>query len=187
MTMTRTMPWAGYAAAVWAIAYAVGVRFYHAAGGTVGLSGTFDDASGFERASLNAGVFLLLVGLGSLAFVRPWGLKLPRWLVIVPALLGSVFAAAHALTAYITKPLHAAGVVDLEFEGWRTLDETSLILWDLLFYEPWFAGLAVLVTAGALHHHARTGGPARARRALLAATGAGTVALTAVASTMVLT
>ena len=187
MTTTRTPAWAGYAAAAWAIAYAVGVRFYQAAGGTLGLSGTFDDPTGFRHASLNAGVLLLLVGIGALAFVRPWGLRLPRWLVIVPALLGAIFAAGHALTAYITKPLHAAGVVDLEFQGWATLDETSLILWDLLFYEPWFAGLAVLVTAGALHHHARTGGSARARRALLAATGAGTLALTALASAMVLT
>ena len=34
-----TLRWTGYAAAAWAIAYAVGVRFYQAAGGTIGLSG----------------------------------------------------------------------------------------------------------------------------------------------------
>ena len=73
------------------------------------------------RASLRAGVFLLLVGLGALAFVRPWGMRLPRWLVIVPALAGSAFAAAHALTAYVTKPLHLLGVIELEFPGWTRL------------------------------------------------------------------
>lgn len=41
-----------------------------------------------QRASLAAGVVILLVGIGALAFVRPWGLRLPRWLVIVPALAG---------------------------------------------------------------------------------------------------
>lgn len=39
-----------------------------------------------RRASLIAAVGILLVGFGALAFVRPWGLRLPRWLIIVPAL-----------------------------------------------------------------------------------------------------
>ena len=150
------------------------------------MSGTFEDPSGFERASLQAGAFLLLVGIGALAFVRPWGLRLPRWLVIVPALAGSVFAMAHALTAYVTKPLHLLGATDLEFRGWRTLDEGEMIAWDLLFYEPWFLALGLLVTAGALHHHRRTGGSEAARRRLVAVTAAGTLGLTAVASAMVL-
>ncbi len=97
-----TLRWTGYAAAAWAIAYAIGVRFYQAAGGTIGLSSQFEDLDEFQRASFNAGVFLLLVGIGALAFVRPWGLKLPRWLVIVPALTGSAVALAHGLTADVT-------------------------------------------------------------------------------------
>jgi hypothetical protein len=87
------------------------------------------------------------VGIGALALVRPWGLRLPRWLVIVPALAGSVFAMGHALTAYVTKPLHLLGVVELEFPGWKTRDEGATIAWDLLFYEPWFLALGLLVTA----------------------------------------
>jgi hypothetical protein len=66
-----------------------------------------------RRASLIAGVGILLVGIGALALVRPWGLRLPRWLVIIPALAGSAYAASHALTAYVTKPLHAVGVIRL--------------------------------------------------------------------------
>ena len=73
---------------------------------------------GMRRASLVAGAGILLVGIGALATVRPWGLRLPRWLVIVPALTGSAYAAAHALTAYVTKPLDAVGVVELQFRGW---------------------------------------------------------------------
>jgi len=126
------------------------------------------------------------VGVGSLAMVRPWGLRLPRWSVIVPALAGSVFAMAHALTAYVTKPLQLLGAVDLEFRGWARLDEGAMIAWDLLFYEPWFLALGVLVTLAALHHHRRTGGTDRGRRRLVAATAAGTVALTAVASALVI-
>jgi hypothetical protein len=132
-----------------------------------------------RRASLIAGVGILLVGVGALALVRPWGLRLPRWLVIVPALTGSAYAAAHALTAYVTKPLDLLGVMALDFPGWARLDKGALILWDLLFYEPWFLGLGVLVTLGTLHHYRRTGGSHNGARRLLGATAAGTLALTA--------
>jgi uncharacterized protein DUF3995 len=173
-----SIAWAGYAAFGWAAAYAIGVRGYQGLGGMVGLPGTFEDPAAVQRASLLAGAFILLVGVGALAFVRPWGLRLPRWLVIIPALAGSAYAVAHALTAYITKPLHALGVIDLRFPGWERLDEGALMLWDLLFYEPWFLGLGILVTLGALHHHRRTGGSRRAARRLVVATAGASVALT---------
>jgi Protein of unknown function (DUF3995) len=175
----RSLAWAGYAAFAWAVAYAVGVRGYQGLGGTLGLAGTFEDPDEMRRASLIAGVGILLVGFGALALVRPWGLRLPRRLVIVPALTGSVYAMAHALTAYVTKPLHAAGVIQLQFDGWAQRDETAQFLWDLLFYEPWFLGLGVLVTLGTVHHHRRTGGSARAERRLVAITALATLALTA--------
>jgi hypothetical protein len=181
----RSLGWAGYAAFAWAALYAIGVRGYQGLGGTLGLAGRFEDPAGMRQASLIAGAGILLVGFGCLALVRPWGLRLPRLLVIVPALAGSAYAAAHALTAYVTKPLHALGVVHLRFEGWAQRNETGQFLWDLLFYEPWFLGLAVLVTLGTLHHHRRTGGSARAERRLVVFTVAGASALTAVACVIV--
>ena len=181
----RSLAWAGYAAFAWAAAYAIGVRGYHGLGGTVGLAGTFEDPDGMRQASLIAGAGILLVGVGALAFARPWGLRLPRWLVIVPALAGSAYAAAHALTAYVTKPLHVLGVVELRFDGWAQRDETAQFLWDLMFYEPWFLGLGVLVTLGAVHHHRRTGGSARAERRLVALTVLATLALTAFSCALV--
>jgi hypothetical protein len=184
-TRTHSLAWTGYAASVWAITYAIGVRGYQGLGGTVGLAGTFADPAGMQRASLLAGAGILLVGVGALALVRPWGLRLPRGLVIAPALLGSAYAMAHALTAYISKPLDALGVVELRFDGWATRNQTGQFLWDLLFYEPWFLGLGVLVTLGAIHHHRRTGGSARAERRLLMLTAAATLALTLVACGLV--
>jgi hypothetical protein len=181
----RSLGWAGYAASAWAVAYAVGVRGYQGLGGTLGLSGTFEDPAAMRSASLIAGAGILLVGIGALAFVRPWGLRLPRWLVIVPALTGSAYAAAHALTAYVTKPLHALGVVHLRFDGWAQRNETAQFLWDLLFYEPWFLGLGVLVTLGAVHHHRRTGGSASAERRFIVATALATLALTAFSCSLV--
>jgi hypothetical protein len=46
--------------------------------------------------------------------------------------------------------------------------------------EPWFLGLGVLVTLGALHHYRRTGGSRRGAQRLAAVTAAATLALTAV-------
>jgi hypothetical protein len=174
----RSLAWAGYAAFGWAAGYAIFVRGYQGLGGTVGLAGTFEDPAGMQRASLIAGAGILLVAFGELALVRPWGLRLPRWLVIVPALTGSAYAAAHAFTGYITKPLDALGVLELQFHGWATRNETAQFLWDLLFYEPWFLGLAILTTLGTVHHYRRTGGTARGERRLVAVTIAATIALT---------
>ena len=131
----RSLAWAGYAAFGWAAAYAIGVRGYQGLGGTVGISGTFEDPAGMRRASLIAGAGILLVGIGALATVRPWGLRLPRWLVIVPALTGSAYAAAHALTAYVTKPLDAVGVVELQFRGWERRDQTICVVCEPLVEE----------------------------------------------------
>ena len=110
--------------------------------------------------------------------MRPWGLRLPRWLVIIPALTGSAYAMAHAPTAYVTKPLHAAGVVELQFHGWARRDQTAQFLWDLLFYEPWFLGLGILVVLATLHHRRRTGGSVAAGRRLVLLTAVATLALT---------
>lgn len=181
----RSLAWAGYAASAWAVAYAIGVRGYQGLGGTLGLAGTFEDPAGMRRASLVAGIGILLVGVGALALVRPWGLRLPRRLVIVPALTGSAYAMAHALTAYVTKPLHAVGVVELRFDGWAQRDETAQFLWDLLFYEPWFLGLGVLTTLGAVHHHRRTGGSVGAERRLIVLTALAALALTVFSCTLV--
>ena len=182
---TRSLAWAGYAMFGWAAVYAIGVRGYHGLGGTVGLAGTFEDPEGMQRASLLAGAAILLVGFGALAFVRPWGLRLPPRLVILPALAGAAYAMAHALTAYVTKPLHALGVVELRFDGWAERDETAQFLWDLLFYEPWFIGLGVLATLGAVHHHRRTGGSAAGERRLIVGTAVATLAITAFAVAIV--
>lgn len=120
---TRSLAWAAYAACGWAVAYAIGVRGYQGLGGTLGLPGTFQDPAAVRRASLLAGLGILLAGVGTLALVRPWGLRLPRWVVIIPALTGSGYAAAHALTAYVTKPLDVIGVIALDFPGWSRLDK----------------------------------------------------------------
>lgn len=63
---------------------------------------------------------ILLAGVGALALVRPWGLRLPRWLVLVSALIGSAYAAGHALTACVTKPLDLLAVEPVHACGRRS-------------------------------------------------------------------
>ena len=96
-----------------------------------------------ELTSLPLTIVILLVAFGELALVRPWGLRLPRRLVIVPALTGSAYAAAHALTAYVTKPPDALGVLALQFHGWATRDPTGQSTWchacgSLLIGRDWY-------------------------------------------------
>jgi hypothetical protein len=188
--MTITLPTFGraaYIASVWAAAYAILVRGYQGLGGTIGMSGTLEDPAAMRRASLLAGGLILLVAIGELGLVQDWGRRFPRWLVIAPALAGSIFAAAHALTAYITKTLHLAGVIHLHLRGWAQIDMGAQIRWDLLFYEPWFLGLGILTVLGTLHHYRRTGGSAAGARRLVLLTVAGTLALTAYATALVVT
>jgi hypothetical protein len=85
----------------------------------------------------------------------------------------------------VTKPLHAVGVIRVQFDGWASRDEAAQFAWDLLFYEPWFLGLAVLVTLGTLHYNRRSGGSARAGRRLVANTAAATLLLTLFSCTLV--
>jgi hypothetical protein len=56
----------------------------------------------------------------------------------------------------------------------------------MLFYKPWFLGLGILTVLGTLHHHRRTGGSAAGARRLILVTAAGTLALTAYATALVI-
>jgi hypothetical protein len=35
-----------------------------------------------------------------------------------------------------TKPLHALGLIEVQFHGWATRDEAAQFAWDLLLSEP---------------------------------------------------
>ena len=89
-----------------------------------------------RQASLLGGAVILVARLATLALVRPWSMRLPGWLVIVPALAGAVIAITHALVAYVTRTLHLLGVIELDFAGWAEHDDDASIRCDLLFYEP---------------------------------------------------
>lgn len=71
---TKRSGWAAYAGCVWALLYAVFVRFYQAAGGTIGLSAPIvDPTGGIYKASYVVGVIIMLCGFVLLGLVKPWG------------------------------------------------------------------------------------------------------------------
>ncbi|WP_134686602.1 DUF3995 domain-containing protein [Brevibacillus migulae] len=154
----------GYAGCLWAIMYAVFVRFYQAAGGSVGLPGRLVNPEGFQMASYIAGVVVMLFGFFLLGLVKPWGKTVPAWMpliggssvhslfLLVPMLIGSTFAIAHGVSGIVTKILHLAGIITIHFPGWIVLDVRGLILWDLLFYEPWFTVLGMLASMAAWNY-----------------------------------
>ena len=117
--------WPRYGAALWALVFAL-LHVVWATGWYVGLEPEM--AKAFERPGFlavdlaAAGIFLVAAGV-ALALVRPWGRRLPRWTVGLPAWIG---------TAVLT--LRSAGsishMIDAVIHGTlRPMD-----LWHLWFY-----------------------------------------------------
>lgn len=179
---TKTSGWAAYAGCVWALLYAVFVRFYQAAGGTIGLSAPIvDTTGGIYIASYVVGVIIMLCGFVLLGLVKPWGKVVPSWIpwigglsiyrgfLLFPTLLCSVFLLAHGAAGIITRGLFLAGFINLKmptFSG--EVDMRIDALWDLFVYQPWFFIMGVLAGLSAAHY-------AQARDVSLSALKCGTL------------
>ena len=129
-----------------------------------------------RRASLVAGAGILLVGSARCNVRLGCGSALARIVPRSPARPTPRPRADGVLTTATSSA---------QFRGWERRDQTAQFLWDLLFYEPWFLGLGVLVSLATLHHYRRTGGSARGGRLLMLMTAAATVAITAFACALV--
>lgn len=172
----KTAVWPAYAGCIWALLYAVFVRFYHAAGGRIGMAGQLQNPEGFYMASYIAGVVIMLCGFVLIALVKPWGIVLPSWIpliggtkiprlvVLLPTLACTAFLMAHGVSGIVTKALFLGGFITMHFTGWSVLDSHSLALWDLLFYEPWFLIMGGLSGLTASHYAQATGGSLAAWR-----------------------
>ncbi|WHY87168.1 DUF3995 domain-containing protein [Neobacillus novalis] len=161
--LTKNAVWPAYLGCIWAVMYAVFVRFYQAAGGTLGLPGQFEDPKGVYMGSYMAGVLIMTCGFILIALVKPWGRIVPTWvpvigrrsihrlIILIPTLACTAYLIAHGISGIITKALLLAGVITIHFTGWISLDVHSLALWDLLFYEPWFVIMGILSGLTAAH------------------------------------
>ena len=157
--MTRPAgAWAGYGAFLVGLAYAL-VSVYWGLGGTAGvdtLGGQLEELARARQPVLIAvlwvTVVLKLVGaLLGLAVVRPWGRRLPRWLLLTAAwgattvlvLYGGVLVIGQALVQ--VGVLHAADSMD-----WRAFH------WHLYLWDPWFLLWGLLLGIATLAFTRRT-------------------------------
>lgn len=143
----RSRDWAGYAACVWALLFAV-LSFYWAAGGRAGIR-TLSKAirepalrrdGGFVAILWGTGVLKVLAALLALALVRRWGTTIPRWMLLVAG-----WGTAVLLTLYGTAGVIGALLAEL---GVTDPTEPETVRWYLFLWEPlWLVGGLLFVAA----------------------------------------
>lgn len=169
---TKRAVWPAYAGCVWALIYAVFVRFYQAAGGAIGMSGLPRNPElGFYMASYLAGVLIMICGFILLGLVKPWGRTVPAWvpwiagkpihraIILIPTLLCTAFLLAHGASGIVTRALFLAGIISINLpeQYWIDIDLHGMALWDLLVYEPWFLVMGLLSGLTAAHYAQASG------------------------------
>jgi len=178
---TKKSVWPAYVGFIWAFMYSVFIRFYQAAGGTLGFDGQPKDLKGFHMASYIAGLLILFCGFVLIALVKPLGRVVPkrvpliggkkihRLLIIIPTLICTAFLIAHGAAGIITRALHLVGVIKLhDFPGFVKLDVNKMAIWDLCVYEPWFFIMGILAGLTAAYYAQASGvSPSTFRRSTI--------------------
>lgn len=153
MHAERSVPdsWAAYAAAAAAWSFAM-VSVYWALGGTAGLDtlggGIEELARARDPLILGANgaatVLKVLGGVLALALVRPWGRRLPRWL-----LLGAAWGGAGLLILYGALQTAGVALVALGVLDPAEPVDPRVLRWRLLLWEPWFLVWGILLAIAA--------------------------------------
>jgi hypothetical protein len=144
--------WAGTAGCAWALAY-VPVHVYWAVRGSAAPFGDLPPSvrpSQWRQANWAACVVITAAAVLSLALVRPWGRRLPRWMLLGTAWLAAVFAIVHWISFSAATLLQMLGV------GKGAV--TTFDRWNLLVFEPWFLGMGVLLALAAVQRSRRQPG-----------------------------
>jgi hypothetical protein len=127
----------------WAFWYAI-YRAYYGFGGTVGMFGTPVSEAQWQGINLAGAALLLGVAVLPVAVLPLW--KMPR---ARPILLGLCWLLAvgftmHALINDIQRVLSLAGVLQLDYPLFTTVNRRVADLQDLIFNETWFLVQGVL-------------------------------------------
>ena len=127
----------------WALWYAI-YRAYYGFGGTVGMFGTPVSEAQWRGINLAGAALLLGVAVLPVAVLPLW--RMPR---VRPILLGLCWLLAvgftmHALVDDIERVLSLAGVLQLDYPLFTTVNRRVADLHDLLFNETWFLVEGVL-------------------------------------------
>ncbi|MBS4189673.1 DUF3995 domain-containing protein [Bacillus sp. FJAT-49705] len=166
---TKSSVWPAYVGCFSAFMYAVFVRFYHAAGGTIGMPGEMKDPTTIYMGSYIAGLAIMFCGFILIALIKPWsrfvpqqvpligGRKIHPLIVLTPTLVGTAFLIAHGVSGMITRALLLADIITIDFPRFVEVDVRDLALWGLLFYEPWFSFLGMMAGLTAAHYAQASG------------------------------
>ena len=132
----------------WAVAY-VPIHVYWAVTGSTWPLGELAglDYSTWRATNWAASVVITGAAVVSLALVRPWGRRLPRWMLLGVAALAGGFAVLHAVGRSTQILLLMAGVGNGPVTTFDRL--------DLLVFEPWFLVMGVLLVVAARQHARR--------------------------------
>ncbi|AUY50844.1 DUF3995 domain-containing protein [Streptomyces sp. CB01881] len=133
---TRQSPWAGYTAAVAALAYAAPHLWWGA-----GVAATFPgDFATAPHGTLEAAIGYWVMGavavfgaVLSLALVRPWGRRIPVRLIAVPAGIASIGMTLWGFTYFAMQYLLAAGRV-VPAPAFAAQDAHPQSVWGLFWY-----------------------------------------------------
>lgn len=160
-------PLYAYIAATWAILFAI-PHIYWGAGGRTGLAWSLATKGPAEVDLINdrsfqiAGLWGVAVLLGlaaviALAMVRPWGERIPHWLVSVAAFGVSTVCLLRSLfySGFVVSTLRLTGVIDISANADR-----DWFIWDLILWSPWFLLASVLFAGAALTYRQRHVHPA---------------------------
>ncbi|MBB6733956.1 DUF3995 domain-containing protein [Cohnella zeiphila] len=165
----RISAWPVYAGCAWALLYAVLIRFYQAAGGTIGLPGTIHDPDAFRQASYNAGVAITVCAFILLALANPgrralfpripWigRRRVQRFALLAPTLFFSCILLAHGVAGMLRNVLFLTGSISIDLPLFDTVNLRLFSLWDLLVYELWFLIMGVLSGLAAAHYAQSSG------------------------------
>lgn len=140
---------AAYSACAWSFIFAA-ASFYWAAGGTAG-AGTISEtitelaqSAWFAAVLWGTGLLKALVGILALALVRPWGNKLPRWM-----LLAGTWGTGILFTFYAGANLSVRGLMQAGIISTPESMLSEAARWHLLLWDPWWllGGILYIVAA----------------------------------------
>lgn len=127
----------GYAAGAWALLYAA-YRGYYALGGTIGMFGTPVSESDWRRINAIGAVLLVMAAVVAFASTRWWHRRYLGKALLVFAWAAFVGCVMHALVDVTIRLLSMAGVIQMDFPFWVSIDRQASNLQDIFLNEPWF-------------------------------------------------
>lgn len=150
----KRMKWAGYTACISALLYAL-PHFWWGLGVPLAFPGDFDTApNDFWAQAIGfwvMGGLSVFAAMFALAFSKSWGNRIPRWLLVVPAWIGSIGLSVWGFSYFVLQFQFAIGRVQ-STPAFAAQDANPMAAWGYVWY-----GLFLVwgISLGIAAHYAR--------------------------------